>query len=193
MNVANRAIQPEHVWLDLMLVMDADNGCHHDWAAQDMRDAVPAIGALLRLGFFADGTNDLDGSFWQAAAGEETDRRTFFAAGIEHLEKLDEVLNRVFDGESIGNPDKPIPEGWVLASSAAESQRKAEADTRRLDAIQAWGGVILTHWGDSNPWTAEASIGDDGPSIEREGDNAREALDALRAAIATAEGAKDGQ
>lgn len=101
-------MSPKAVWLDLMNVLDADNGHTHDWTNADMQEALQPITRLQNLGFFADDPDDLDGSFWQCAAGEETERREFFARGIEHLEALDKVIHRVFDPED----DAALPAWW---------------------------------------------------------------------------------
>lgn len=93
------ARSPEEVWLELIEVLDADNGGTHEWTSEEMRAALPAIRALQELGFFADDSTDLESSFWHAAAGEETEAREFFMRGLEPYEALGAVLNQVFDRE----------------------------------------------------------------------------------------------
>ncbi|WP_428309283.1 hypothetical protein [Hydrocarboniphaga sp.] len=132
------ATSAEHIWLELMLVMGADNGDHQDWAAVDMREAVPAITELQKLGFFADDPANLDSSFWQCASGEHSERLEYFASGLQHLQQLDVVINRVFDGESIGNPDTPFPHADDEAVDRFAAAMKAKLAKARAKGRGGW-------------------------------------------------------
>lgn len=80
----------------LVEIMMADNGCNFV-ILDDRAKAVPHIEALMAAGFFLDSPDDLDGSFWQAGAGEPDEVREFFASHIGHYLALDAVLNEVFE------------------------------------------------------------------------------------------------
>lgn len=88
------------VFLLLVATMEADNGRHFDMTAAQFERAAPSIRALLDAGFFEDDPNDLDGSWWQMAAGEATEAPEFFARCPEAYEVVSGVLNEIFDGVS---------------------------------------------------------------------------------------------
>lgn len=83
----------------LILTMRADNCFAFTYTGEQKVRALPHVEKLVAAGFFADDPNDLDGSFWQAAAGEYTECREFFAREIEAFEALGEILNEIFEGE----------------------------------------------------------------------------------------------
>ncbi len=88
---------PQWIFTELVEIMGADNGCQFHPSTIDIDEAVPAIEALQRAGYFADETDDLDHSFWQAVAGEETEAKNFFSRAPEAYAQLSTVLNRVFE------------------------------------------------------------------------------------------------
>lgn len=94
---ALKAARPYTVWHQLIDVLEADNGGRHEWTSHELRDALPAITELLAAGYFADDPQDLDCSFWQAIAGEESESAEYFSRAPEAYTSLLVVLNRVFD------------------------------------------------------------------------------------------------
>ena len=132
-NTPPAPMSPKAVWLALMEVLDADNGGVHDWTTADMHEALQPITHLQKLGFFADDPHDLDGSFWQCASGEETERRDFFARGIEHLDALDKVIDRVFDAAD-GAALPPWWDAFILSVCELPDRTSPEDDPEALIA-----------------------------------------------------------
>lgn len=87
------------VFMLLVATMEADNGCYFDLTGEQFERTAPSIRALLDAGFFADDPSDLDGSWWQMAAGEATEAPEFFARCPEAYEVVSGVLNEIFDGD----------------------------------------------------------------------------------------------
>lgn len=85
------------VFAQLIEVLNADNGCHHQVTWPDFLAAEPQIKALQTAGFFADDPDDLDGSFWQMASGEHTERQGYFAACREPFSAMSKILDAIFD------------------------------------------------------------------------------------------------
>lgn len=64
---------PWSVFCRLIEAMQIDNGCAFCWFMCDFEEARPALFALIAAGYFADDPTDFDSTFWQCAAGEETE------------------------------------------------------------------------------------------------------------------------
>lgn len=118
---------PEWVWHRLMDVLDADNGYNHHWSCHDFNAAKEPITALIGSGFFRDDPQDLDGSFWQAASGEASERLAFFAGHNETLARLDEAVNEVFDGPAENPMHLQFNAAIDFAISCGEGQAFLEA------------------------------------------------------------------
>jgi hypothetical protein len=85
------------VFLQLLEILMADNGGQYEATPDDHEAAIPLIEQLIDAGFFRDDPNDMDGSFWQAAAGEYSEAREYFAKVIDTYIALDLILNEIFE------------------------------------------------------------------------------------------------
>lgn len=91
----------ELVMDNLLAVLEEDNGGPFEATPDDYREAEEPIHDLIKAGYFLEpAPDDLEASFWQAAAGEETEAKEFFSRAPEAYEKLSAILTRIFDGVS---------------------------------------------------------------------------------------------
>ena len=90
---------PNDVFDKLLDVMAEDNGFRFSYSEAQRQEAVQPIAELQAAGFFHDDPKDLDGSFWQAGAGEMISAEAYFAKAMPAFDKLSDVLNRIFNGE----------------------------------------------------------------------------------------------
>ena len=87
---------PEYVWMHLIRVMGQDNGGEFAHTYSDFVQARDAIVELAAAGYFKDSPDALEGSYWRAAAGEETEALSFFNHNPAFL-LLSDCLNTVFE------------------------------------------------------------------------------------------------
>lgn len=90
-------VEPRQVWEKLLDTMALDNDCTFRPTEEDFAKAEPAIVKLVQAGYFLDDPDDLNGSFWQAATGEQNLRADFFSRDHEAFVVLDKVLDTVFE------------------------------------------------------------------------------------------------
>jgi hypothetical protein len=87
----------EAIFKELVDIMSADNCFHFKFTEQQKARALPHVVALKAAGYFVDDPNDLDGSFWQMAAGEFTEAAEFFNR-LPAYDALGGILNEIFNG-----------------------------------------------------------------------------------------------
>lgn len=93
----------EEIFGIILDCMGDDNGVVFSFTEDQRARAIPPIESLMASGYFEDSPNDLSGSFWQAAGGEETESRAFFARAdeLDAYEQLNEILNEIFNGDIV--------------------------------------------------------------------------------------------
>lgn len=89
------------VFYELVDVMSSDNGFSFTASIGHVAVALPIVKALRSFGFFEDSPDDLDGSYWMAAAGKGAEAEKYFAKAAVAYEKLSLILNSIFDNGSI--------------------------------------------------------------------------------------------
>src|SRR5690606_28333525 len=83
----------------ILLHMAEDDGRKFDITLGRATRALEAIQEQLDAGYGRDDWNDLNSSYWQAAAGEELEAEWFFRHAKFAYARLNRVLNEVFEGE----------------------------------------------------------------------------------------------
>ena len=63
----------------------------------DYMRAKPGLERLIRAGYFKDNPYDIESSYWQIAAGEETTAAAFFSKEPEGYRIVQQVLQQLFD------------------------------------------------------------------------------------------------
>lgn len=91
---------PVQVFNELLEIMSSDSNFKFDAPPEHTSLAIPVIESLTEGGYFRDNPNDLEGSYWMAAAGEELEAKEFFKSKAEDYEKLSLILNSVFEDGS---------------------------------------------------------------------------------------------
>lgn len=94
----NRPTTPAHVFAHLVVLMGHDNGCHFTNTPEDAEAALPHIEALMAAGYFLDDPEKLEDSFWEMAAGEDSEQKVYFSRAPEAHAALNAILNKIFDG-----------------------------------------------------------------------------------------------
>lgn len=92
-------IEAAEAFSTVIMHMGLDNGTRYQPTAAQRLSGEAACAELIAAGFFADDPDSLEGSFWQAAAGEMTEAEEFFAAAPEAYTKLSVALNEIFNAE----------------------------------------------------------------------------------------------
>lgn len=87
------------VFMTLVGIMNSDNNADFKATHAQAQRARGPIMVLQKMGYFADNPEDLDGSFWQAAAGEESEAKEYFAKAPKAYADLLSVLEEIFLGE----------------------------------------------------------------------------------------------
>lgn len=89
------------VFAALIKTMESDNCCNFSPIQADIDDAVPHIGLMMDVGYFAGDLAaaqlDLDSDVWMAAGGEDTEAAEHFSRCPAAYAVVSDVLNRVFD------------------------------------------------------------------------------------------------
>lgn len=86
--------EPAQVWIDLIHVMEADNGGSFPFTVSDYLRAEGDLRRLINAGYFQGDPADLNGDYWQMAAGEETEVAARFTVPFRELHA---ALNNVFE------------------------------------------------------------------------------------------------
>ena len=84
-------------FLQVVRTMGADNGCHFTPTEAEIAAATPVVASMMDAGYFRDDPEDIEHSFWQAAAGEESEARQFFQRAPDAYAQLTEILTAIFD------------------------------------------------------------------------------------------------
>jgi len=85
------------VFLALVQVMGDDNGCYFRTTPAQCEAALVPIDQLMSAGFFNDDPEDIDSSFWMAAAGEWTEALDYFANESAAYTALSDILNDIYE------------------------------------------------------------------------------------------------
>ena len=85
------------IWEFLLWNLSDDNNIEIMRTREDYERARPGLEKLIAAGYFADNPYELTGSFWIMAAGEGTERVTYFERESEGFRVVDAVLNDLFD------------------------------------------------------------------------------------------------
>lgn len=85
------------VFDELVSVMGSDSGVCFRAQPEDYERALDAVAVMIRAGYFACEVEDLDGDYWQMAAGEHTERPERFNRAPEAFAVVDAVLEDIFD------------------------------------------------------------------------------------------------
>lgn len=96
----------------LVSIMGSDNGVYFPYFAEDRKKVCEPIIAMMQAGYFTGDPEDIDGDFWQMAAGEETEKVAHFNRAHEAFALVEEVLNDIFDRplDEIAQPSVPSPD-----------------------------------------------------------------------------------
>lgn len=85
------------IWEFILRNLCNDNNIEITRTKEDYERAQPGLKKLIAAGYFADNPYELTDSFWMMAAGEETERVTYFEREPEGFRVVDVVLNDLFD------------------------------------------------------------------------------------------------
>lgn len=91
------AISPELVWMRLLEMLNADNGCSFTVSYCDFDSVRDEIKQLIEKGFFSEVeySTDLDSSYWVMVGGSDAERELMFGDSAHVLHsKLDEIFER---------------------------------------------------------------------------------------------------
>lgn len=94
---SNEDRKPHWVFNHLVRLLELDTCVRFYPTESDIAAACRPIEQLQTAGFFTDDPNNLDGSFWMAAAGEESERERFFSRARVAFKELDAVLITIFE------------------------------------------------------------------------------------------------
>ncbi len=89
--------QPHIVWEYILRNFSNDNNFDCMRSQFDYMRAKPGLERLIRAGYFKDNPYDIESSYWQIAAGEETNAAAFFSKEREGYRIVQRVLQQIFD------------------------------------------------------------------------------------------------
>lgn len=87
------------ILMTLVGIMNSDNNANFKATHAQAQRARGPIMLLQQMGYFADNPEDLDGSFWQAAAGEHWEAIKYFDRAPKAYRDLSAVLEEIFLGD----------------------------------------------------------------------------------------------
>jgi hypothetical protein len=87
----------DNVFRCLLDNMEYDNGFRFTYDDDHKVRAKEPIIQLIEAGYFQDSHYDLDGSFWQCAAGEATEAKEYFSRKPIAYQQLSDILNEIFE------------------------------------------------------------------------------------------------
>lgn len=88
------------IFYNIICCLEDDNCTAFPVYPRDFKRVFKPLNLLYEEGYFQDSTKNLDGSFWQIAAGEETEAKNYFNKNkrtAKAYSELSSVLNEIFE------------------------------------------------------------------------------------------------